>query len=378
MNGLNNILKSLKNSTAKYLILLLLIPVTSNAQYCTYTPTTAGYISNLQCYGISIAQALTQDWCPSHPSDPICAPYEQPTCQTSTQTQVLPCPSGQTGQTIQTSTSTCPNPRGNPVPGPWVTTSSSCQVIWQTQTQTLACPANYSGSITQTRQTTTNGQSTPWQTVSNTCVPNPPTCQASVQTQTLACPSGYTGSIQQTQTTTCPTPYSQPVLSPWVTTSNSCKQSVTNPTNPTSPVSPLNPTSTQTSSQSVTAASQSTSTTTSQQSVVIQTTVSDASPTPAQNSTPTATTSTGTSGNVATTPSNPPPKGKVSVGGLGLAMSLNTLQKPALKQYNPFPVESIGQAIPPEILIHDQTLMDMLSLPSLTQEPLKEELDFSQ
>ena len=359
---------------AKYLILLplLLIPGISNAQYCTYGLTTAGYLTNLQCYGITNAQALQQDWCPYRPQDPICAPYEQPTCQTTTQTQMQACPSGQSGQIIQSSTSSCPNPRGNPIPGPWITTANTCQTIWQTQTQTLACPVNYSGSITQTRQTTTSGQSTSWQTVSNTCVPNPPTCQVQTQTQSLSCGSGYTGLITQTRTSVCSDPYGQPTWLPWVTSSNTCQKSMTNPTNPTSPVSPLSPTSTPTSSPT-TAATQSTSQSTTQTQMIQSSQLDSGGAAPTA-----ASPASSAQGSVTATPTQTTPKGKVSVGGLGLAPSLSVLQKPGLKQYNPYPVESIGQTIPLEILIHDQTLMDLLSLPSITQEPLKEKLDLTQ
>jgi len=105
---------------------------------------------------------------------------------------------------------------------------------------------------------------------------------------------------------------------------------------------------------------------------------SDASSTPTA-STPvqTAPATQGSSSSATQAPQSPP-KGKISVGGLGLAPSLTVLQKPALKQYNLFPEGSIGQDLPLEVLMHDQTLMDMLSLPSITQEPLKEELDLAQ
>jgi len=355
---------------AKYLLLLmfLILPEISNAQYCTYTPTTAGYISNLQCYGISAAQALQQDWCPYKPQDPICAPYEQPTCQSTTQTQVLSCPSGQTGQITQSSTSSCPNPRGVAVPGPWITTSNSCQTVWQTQTQTLSCPANYSGAITQTRQATTSGQTTAWQTVSNTCVPNPPTCQVSTQSQTLSCPTGYVGSIQQTRSSTCPDPYGQPVWLPWATTINSCKQATTNPNNPASPISPLSQTSTPTLPSSTTAASPSTP-----QSTMMQQSQSvDAQPSGGQasSSAPTAATPQ--------TSTAPAPKGKLSVGGLGVALSATVLEKPGIKQYNPFPPESMSQPMPPEMLMQSQVMMDMLYVAPIEQKQLQEDLDLTQ
>lgn len=83
--------------------------------------------------------------------------------------QTLPCPPGESGEVVQTRTSTCPGP----VTSDWVTVSNTCSV---------------------------------------TCVPDSPL------TQTLSCPSGQTGSIIQTRTSTCP----GPITSVWTTTSNTC------------------------------------------------------------------------------------------------------------------------------------------------------------
>jgi hypothetical protein len=49
-----------------------------------------------------------------------------PSCQVSTQTQTLSCQTGYVGSIIQTQTSTCPNPYGQPVSGSWLNTSNTC------------------------------------------------------------------------------------------------------------------------------------------------------------------------------------------------------------------------------------------------------------
>ena len=362
-------------------LLILLLSEISNAQYCSFSLTTAGFITNERCYGISVQEANRLFWCPAHPNDPVCP--SAPTCQSTTQTQTIPCPYGQQGQITQTQTSTCPSPNGVSVPGQWVTTSNSCQVIWQTQTQTLSCPAHYSGSITQTRQTTTSGQTTGWQTVSNTCVQDPPTCQVQSQSQVVSCPTGYTGSISQSRISACPDPYGSPVWGAWATTASTCQQSVTNISNPTSPISPLSPTSTQTLPSTPAAVSQSTSQVNPQSVMTQQMNVPDAAPatpsTPQPTSTnqPSATQTSAPATNSAQTPQSPP-KGKISVGGLGLAPSLAIMAKPGLVQPSLFPQVNFGQEIPKEILLNDQTMMGLLAVDPITQTPLKEELDLSQ
>jgi len=50
-----------------------------------------------------------------------------PTCQVSSQQQTLQCQTGYTGSITQTRSSTCPDPYGQPVWGPWVTTSDNCK-----------------------------------------------------------------------------------------------------------------------------------------------------------------------------------------------------------------------------------------------------------
>lgn len=310
------------------LLSLSLLPIrNSYAWYCTYVPTSQGYISNLQCYGIDSATALATAWCPTHPADPICP----------TQTQAAP----------------------------------ACTV--ETQTQTQSCPVNYSGQITQTKTKSCPSQVwSDWQTTSNTCTPNPPTCQISSQQQTLQCQTGYTGSITQTRSSTCPNPYGQPVWQPWVTTSNTCKKSIDNPTNPVSPVNPASPVSpTSTTSAPTTQSSPATVSTpnTAPNSVATPTdsttTTQETKPAETKTDAPTTTVSPITS-TTPVTPTPPTPKGKTqSV--VGLVLSLELYQKPGLTQGNVFPEVSIVQGIPNDILMYQQQYMNLLLQPTLLQ-----------
>jgi len=106
-------------------------------------------------------------------------------------------------------------------------------------------------------------------------------------------------------------------------------------------------------------------------------TVQAPAPTPSKtDSQTTQGTSQNTSSN--TKPSESAPKGKVSVGGLGLALSLEIFVKPGIPQPNLFPVTNMSQEIPKEIQIQDSLLMELLGLPPITQTPLKEYLEFEQ
>ena len=262
----------------------------------------------------------------------------------------------------------CP---GTQAPPPATCTSSFTE-------RTEACPPNHSGikKFKQETKTCTDGQTTvfPWQNYANTCVQDPPRCQIQNQTQTLSCQTGYTGSITQTQTSLCSDPYGSPVPGPWVTTSNTCT-AIPNMTQVvtaamTNPVSPLNPNSPIFKSPTV------------------------ASPSPAQqppvdllpasqsdtnaNTTTTVVATAPTSASSSNLNSSPPPKGKINVAGLGLALSLELLSKKGIHQPNLFPTMDFGQPIPKEILLNDQTMMSLLQVVPLTQEPLKEDLDLSQ
>ncbi len=119
----------------------------------------------------------------------------------------------------------------------------TCQT--STESQSGSCPANTSGTVTSSRQSTCPdpyGQPVwgPWQTQSN-CTPNPPTCQTSSEAKTEACQAGFVGQKNYTRQSVCPNPYGQAVWGQWNLTGDSCTKSVTNPTNPLSPVSPVSP-----------------------------------------------------------------------------------------------------------------------------------------
>ena len=244
------------------------------------------------------------------------------------------------------------------------------QVVTCTSTfteKTESCPVHYSGikKYKQETKTCTDGTVTQgsWQLYSNTCTQDPPTCQVSSQTQTLSCPTGYTGSITQTRSSTCPDPYGSPVWQPWVTTSDTCVKSITNPTNVTSPVSPISPVN----PTSVIAVAPSTQTqTTVTSSTSVQTTQSSPAtvetPTTVQNSatTPTISTPKTDSQTTSTTQATPTqtPKGKVQ-SAVGLVLSLEVITKPALTQPSVFSEPQIVQGLPNDVLFSNQLFLDM-------------------
>ena len=268
----------------------------------------------------------------------------------------------------------------------------------ETQTQTQSCPVNYSGVITQTKTKTctTSGQGIwgEWQTTSNTCVQNPPTCQVSSQQQTLSCQTGYTGSITQTRSSTCPDPYGQPVMGAWTTVTNTCVKSVTNPTNPTSPVSPISPVS-PASSTSVQTTQSSPVTVQTPNSVPNSPTTTDGSNAPtAEGSAQPSTAPTGvketpkteapaTMGSPTTSntskgiSSQSAPKGKIT-SVVGLVLSLELFQKPGLTQPNVFPDLNIVKGIPNDILMHDKNLMSLIQQPGFNQPEYNQDLGFEQ
>ena len=227
-----------------------------------------------------------------------------------------------------------------------------------------SCPVHQSG-IKKYRQETkicTNGQVTQgiWQLYSNTCVQDPPTCQTQSQNQTLSCQTGYTGSITQTRSSTCPDPYGNPVWQPWVTTSNTCVKSISNPTNvtsPVSPVSPVNPTSPTATSASPTVTS----------------TVTAPTPADVQNSVVTPTTSP-TSQTKSTASETPTQKETPKFKTIPHALSLELFSKP-FTQPNVFPDLNISQELPNDIKILQQTYMDLITNGSLFNPDQTEKLN---
>jgi hypothetical protein len=68
----------------------------------------------------------------------------------------------------------------------------------------------------------------------------------------------------------------------------------------------------------------------------------------------------------------------MNVGGLGTALALDLIVKPSLVQPSIFPTMNFGQSIPKEVLMNDQTMMELLTITPLYQTPFKEELDLTQ
>lgn len=392
---------------AKYLLLLLLILLRSSdvQASCYYTQSSGGLpvYSSIFANGDQTLQYCQQLACQIWPTMQGCPN----TCSPETQTQTINCESGYNGSITQTNTKSCPSGSWSG----WVTTSNTCVSTCQpvTQTQTLSCPVHQSGAITQTNTktcpsnewqgwvTTGNtcvqdppscqgstdqktescglhytGQKTyqktntcpdpygspvqgAWILTSNTCVQDPPTCKITTETQNLQCQTGYIGLITQTRTSSCPDPYGQPVFAPWVTISDTCKKSVTNPTNPVSPVSPINPSS---------PVSQMTAPVVTTQPAAVQQVMSNPVTSPVGN--PQTTTAPTVSQTNSTTPTTPPLPQKKSTQALGRVLSLE--QKGIVSQTtNQFPSVSINQEIPLEIRQHNKFLMDILSSGTITE-----------
>jgi hypothetical protein len=221
--------------------------------------------------------------------------------------------------------------------------------------KTESCPPNYSGARRSKQETKTCNDGTvtqfPWQLFSDTCVLNPPSCQITSQQQTLSCQTGYTGIITQTRTSTCPNPYSQAVMGDWITTTNTCVKSVTNPTNvmsPVSPVSPANPTSVVNQSSNISAQITPSSVATVQ------------IPSFALNSPATTDGSNALSqgSSALSSTAQVDAKGKVkSV--VGLVLSLETIVKPMMTQPSVFSEPQLVQGLPNEVLFSNQLFLDV-------------------
>lgn len=229
--------------------------------------------------------------------------------------------------------------------------------------KTESCPPNFSGARRSKQETKTCSDGTvtqfPWQLFSDTCVLDPPSCQITSQQQTLSCQTGYTGSIIQTRTSTCPTPYSQAVMGSWITTTNTCVKSVTNPTNvmsPVSPVSPVNPTSVVNQSSNISA----------------QTTPSSVATAPIPSSVPNSpATMDGSnalkaenSAQSLTAQADAKVTPQANQGGkvrsvVGLVLSLETIVKPTINQPNVFSAPQLVQGLPNEILLSNQLFLDV-------------------
>ena len=124
--------------------------------------------------------------------------------------------------------------------GNYVPPAPSCQP--SSVTEQRSCPANFSGTELWQRDTTCVSNQPvqgSWYKASDTCTPNPPTCQVSSEAKTETCQAGFVGQKDYTRQSICPDPYGQAIWGQWNLVSDSCTKSVTNPTNPLSPVSPI-------------------------------------------------------------------------------------------------------------------------------------------
>ena len=149
---------------------------------------------SIQCYDIEKEIAIRDYWCVSYqPDDPICQGYY-----------------------------TC---------------------VDQTEQRSIACSEpNTSGIVNQARYYTCSTESwSSWVDTTSHCIPDPPTCFESVEERTVECSPGYQGSLLEQRTTTCSTPYSEPMISSWLTLSNTCTLKATDPTSVESPLNPVSP-----------------------------------------------------------------------------------------------------------------------------------------
>ena len=173
---------------------------------------------------------------------------DPPTCTSTSRQKTEGCGTNEVGSKLYQADDTCPDPYGSNVNGEWYLVTNSCQPAPATchesvETKTGSCGEHQVGHITYTETLTcanpyTNAVSSGWIATSNTCQPAPATCATSTIQRTLSCLEGYTGSITQQQTSSCPDPYGQPIFGQWVEIQNLCKQEITNVQNVTSPVSP--------------------------------------------------------------------------------------------------------------------------------------------
>ena len=97
-------------------------------------------------------QASWTDWTVTSDN---CTP-NPPTCIDSFDTRTLSCPENFNGQITETKIGQCPDPYGNIIWTDWVESSNTCTpkpatCMESTQTQVLPCPSGYEGQITETR-----------------------------------------------------------------------------------------------------------------------------------------------------------------------------------------------------------------------------------
>ena len=186
------------------------------------------------------------------------------------------------------------------------------------------------------------------------------------------------------RSSTCPDPYSAPVMGAWMTTTNTCVKSVSNPTNPASPVSPLNPASPVNPTAMVP----------SMPLPQTPTPQMSGAPTPTPSPMPTAEapkadapkaetkqesktedkpTSTdgksaptqGSSAQSKTAPNSARETPKA--GTVARVLSLELFNKPQLHQPNFFPEANINQQFPRELTLNQDLMMEMLGIKKIDQ-----------
>jgi hypothetical protein len=95
-----------------------------------------------------------------------------------------------------------------------------------------------------------------------------------------------------------------------------------------------------------------------------------------------ATTPAATSASASTQTTSQPqanvPKGRINIAGLGLALSLDVMNKPAIQAYNSLPTQDIRQELPLEVRLHQQLLLDILGLKPISQSELFNQLTMDQ
>lgn len=190
------------------------------------------------------------------------------------------------------------------------------------------------------------------------------------------------------RSSTCPDPYSAPVMGAWMTTTNTCVKSVSNPTNPASPVSPLNPASPVNPTAMAPSMPLPTATPTPPQ--VGQTPglpsapVAEAPKVESKTETKTETKQesktedkpTSTDGKGAQTQGSSAPRKTVPAqsasamtrnSAVARALSLELFNKPQLHQPNFFPEANINQQFPRELTLNQDLMMEMLGIKKIDQ-----------
>lgn len=212
-----------------YLLLLTASLTISNVQaqsnycYCTtnstYNQQYGGYtcIANAECWACA-SGAYNPTW-----QQAFCPNYQAPTCTYSAVTETRSCPVNYSGSQTWKSEINCPNGQyGQPMPSGWFKIADTCtpnppSCRTSTETQTLSCQTGYTGAILQTRSSTCSdpyGQPSwgSWVTSSDTCVksvtnvtnvmspisPISPTNPTSVVNQSISTPALTTPSAPVT------------------------------------------------------------------------------------------------------------------------------------------------------------------------------------